>query len=126
MPTCSECGKYTADQKPPPKFCVHCAAPFNEGEPVLYARKATDSGVYRITYDPVEGEFLGADHATEEASEAHWGPDREFGDFTIELVRSTVPKDEYPYICGTCGSFVTDDTTSLCSECDEVNWVERE
>jgi len=89
-----------------------------------YVGESADRGIYRVVFAPVEDEFYGPDAVEDAVRHSAWGEDREFGDYKIKKVRSTVPPEEYPYVCA-CGERVSKTTEGRCENCDEVQWTER-
>ncbi|MBT5338593.1 hypothetical protein HOL46_05015 [Candidatus Falkowbacteria bacterium] len=107
-------------------YCSKRGNPLSaEDKQVPYVGKDPDTGIYRITFPPVEAEFSHDDAAGDAARHSGWGQDREFGEPTIEKVRSTVPIEEYPYICDNCKNCVHTEQTGRCTDCGEENWVTR-
>ena len=112
-----------------PTFCVRCGKPMGEGKtPAPYIGKPPDTGVYRVTFAPVEDEFHSEYGAQDAARHSAWGEDREFGDYRVEKLKSTVPPSEFPYVCGNpeCDGYVSKTDQGRCSCCSAVDWKLRE
>jgi hypothetical protein len=122
-------------------FCVQCGTALDLFKPLPYSGEADTRGVYRITII-VEREFRNKDHAEEAAGKSCLGEDGgRFWDIPgkiikSELVRSTVPPETHPYICGYCRDEspdayqrehppVTNNIETRCCDCGNTAWEPR-
>jgi hypothetical protein len=112
------------------KFCDQCGTAVSEEKPLNdnlpYVGKSVDRGVYRITFDPVEGEFDSEDAAHDAARHSCWNEDCEFEHAHVERAYSTVPAEEFPFICSNCEEYVSPTKEGKCGDCGAVAWVRRE
>lgn len=117
---CENCGHTAQDGA---NFCNNCGErlPSAEEGPSLIGEDI-GRGFYRIVYNPIEDEFRNK-NAAEDAA-AHYGYD-DLNGFKVELVRGTVPSDEYPFVCNTCRKVVSESKEGRCYYCRAQNWVER-
>lgn len=120
---CPKCGHYNQEEQA--KFCSQCSAALPVKEKKKYIGESRDLGTYRITFDPVEGEFGDVDAAYDAARHSSWGENREFNDYNVKFVKSAVPRGTYPYICNNCRQFVAENTEGSCGNCGHEEWVER-
>jgi predicted amidophosphoribosyltransferase len=118
---CKGCGHLNEEGA---KFCNNCGKPLVSEKPP-YIGESINSGIYRITFDPVEGEFSGKDAAESAAGHSCWNTDSEFDKFKVAFVKSTVPVEEYPYVCSDCGKVVASHTNGRCGDCGSENWEKR-
>ena len=88
--------------------------------------ESISQGVYRITFDPVEGMFDSVDVAHDAAAHSCWNVDSEFGSYKVELARTTVLVNEYPFICKGCTEFVSNTKNGKCGNCGGVEWEARD
>lgn len=105
-------------------FCHNCGDAVKKELP--YIGESKGRGIYRITFEPVEGEFDYDDAAWDAVRHAAWNEDTEFGKAKVEFVKSTVTTDKYPYECGECHEYVSDHTDGKCSGCGCISWVPRD
>ena len=120
---CNECGQYEGDNSS--NFCKKCGAKFQKENKLPCIGKFKETGIYRITFAPVEDEFSADDSANDAARHSSWFEDREFDDYEIEFVKSTVTRATHPYICNNCHQHVSEHTEGRCGDCGEQNWIQR-
>ncbi len=112
----------------PPRFCAQCGGNMVDATPPPYVGTPAGAGVFRIAFAPVEAEFHSKGSAESAAYHSAWGEDREFGEFSVEKVRSTVPASAFPYVCADpeCEGYVSKTDQGRCSCCGAVAWKLRE
>ncbi len=123
MLTCIKCGQNNRDDSA--NFCPSCGTAYPLDQKKPYVGVFKKRGNFRITFDPVVGEFDHEDEAIDAARHSSWNEDSEFGEYKVEILESTVTPDTHPYICGECGDYVTDNPSGKCSGCNSTNWVKR-
>ena len=124
MLTCSKCGESNRDDSA--NFCPKCGTAYPPEEKLPHIGEYKDTGIYRITFSPVESEFADVESAEEEARHSGWGRDGEsFDNFKVKFLKSTVTTETHPYICGECGEYMTKDINGKCNGCDSTNWIKR-
>ena len=124
MPCCKNCDNHHLPSDA--KFCPQCGTEYTREDKLPYIGECPEKGVFRITFAPVEGEFDHEDEANDAARHSHWNTDDEFGDYTLEKLRSTVTPETHPYICGECRDYVAEHTEGKCSGCGAKKWRKRQ
>lgn len=105
-------------------FCPHCGMEL-KAYMSRYVGIPIESGLYRITFEPIEAEFETRDRAADAARSAAWDEDRDFTGYEIEKLESTAEPEQYPYVCTGCRVFVHDDATGTCDNCGNEEWERR-
>ncbi|HSI21358.1 MAG TPA: zinc-ribbon domain-containing protein [Verrucomicrobiae bacterium] len=123
MKVCENCRTQAEDTA---SFCSRCGQQLPHEPELPFVGVRDDTGIYRITYAPVEEEFQGKDAAEDAARHSAWNNDTSFEEYTVELVRSTVTVETHPFVCGTCSDYVSPTDKGKCNQCGEINWVKRE
>ena len=116
---CSKCEKRISLEGA--QFCPHCGSPQEVEKQLPYVGERIDKAVYRLTFAPVEGEFDNEDSAWEAVRHSSWDKDREFGECTVDCMRSLVSPETHPLICGSCGRVVSNTAEGRCMGCGEVS-----
>jgi len=109
------------------KFCPACGALFKEveeGKKLPYIGINSDTAIFKLTFAPVESKFSCMAAAQDAARNSAWNEVHEFNGCEVELVKSVVPKEEYPFIC-MCGDIVAERTDGICIWCEEQDWRKR-
>jgi len=120
---CQKCSQEITNTEA--KFCGNCGAELTAEARLPHIGKSRESGMFRITFPPVEVEADHRDAAEEIARRSAFGEDGEFPSYDIHFVHSTVTRDTHPFICNNCRNMVTEDDNGKCEDCGANNWVKR-
>lgn len=105
-------------------FCASCGAELPQ-QRLPYSGKHIESAEFKITFHPVVAVFDHQEAAREAAENSCWNEDSPLEGFDVQPLDSVVPLDQYPYVCGECGNYVSDTKECRCGACGAVSWVNR-
>lgn len=112
----------------PLAFCPFCGAEQPREPELPWTGDCPDKGIYRISFEPVFGEFSDSDAAGKAARHSAWGEDRSFDGVTVEKMRSTVGPETHPFVCANPNcydGYVSETDQGRCRSCGGTEWKRR-
>ena len=92
---------------------------------IPYVGESIDMSVYRVVFPPIDIVADDKDQIIDRVMHSEFDG-QTLPDPTITKIESAVPPETHPYICTTCGKYVTQDCTGKCEGCGNMTWKMRE